>query len=411
MHQLATALAVVGTLGLVTPTRADTVTIDQALDRAAHRPAVELSRLDTEAARANARGAALPLYNPDLSASAGPQFGAGSSSAQFQVGIAQTIELAGKRGARVRLADTQTHGTEIANQREQLQTRIEAWRTYERALVMRDRLDTRKQVETLARALVVAMQKSAAAGGTTKLRVNLATADAGRATQERVAAEADDATARAALATAIGAAAGEVVEPTGTVADLPPLTARSDELVTRALRNNPQVLASDNQVAVAQAAVADADARGTPDVTVGITYAYAPDPEGANAILGTISIPLAIRNRNEGARAAARVGVRRAELERTYARTEVERAVRLAAANYERARAAVAGFDREVTERLNENLAAAQDAFTKGGLDFVELTTAQRELTASRAAFLDAQLAMIDAWAELALATGMEVKP
>ena len=411
MHQLATALAVVGTLGLVTPAGADTVTIDQALDRAAHRPTVELSRLDVDVARANARGAALPLYNPDVSASAGPQFGAGNLAVQIQVGVAQTVELGGKRHARVQLADSQAHGSEIASRGEQLRARVDAWRAYERALVMRDRLETHKQVETLALALVAAMQKTAAAGGTTKLRVNLVIADAGRATQERVAAEADYATARAQLATAIGAGAGEAVEPAGTVADLPAMSGRVDDLVARALRDNPDVLASDNQVAIAQAAIGDADARGTPDVTLGVAYAYAPDPEGANAVLGTVSIPLAIRNRNQGARAATRIGAKRAELERSYLRTEVERAVRLAADNYEHARAAVAGFDREVTGKLNENLAAAQDAFSKGGLDFVELTTTQRELIASRVAFLDAQLAAIDAWAQLALATGMEVRP
>ena len=78
--------------------------------------------------------------------------------------------------------------------------------------------------------------------------------------------------------------------------------------------------------------------------------------------------------------------MKRAELERTYARMELERAVRLAAENFERARSAVAAFDREVSERLNDNLAAALDAFSKGGLDFVELTTTQRELIASRVA-------------------------
>ena len=122
-------------------------------------------------------------------------------------------------------------------------------------------------------------------------------------------------------------------------------------------------------------------------------------------------MPLAVRNRNEGERAAARVAAKRAQVERSYERVEIERAVRLAIDNYERARAAIAGFDREVTDRLDENLAAAQDAFSKGGLDFVELTTTQRDLISSRIAFLDARLALVEAWAALALATTMEVRP
>jgi outer membrane protein TolC len=288
---------------------------------------------------------------------------------------------------------------------------VQTWRAFERALVLRDRLDTRRQVETLALALAAAMQKTAQAGGTTRLRVNVIIAEAGRATQERTAAEADYAAARATLAIAIGAAAKEQVEPTGSVADPPAITTSVEELVARALQHHPSVIVGDNQVAAANAKVADADARGVSDLTVGIGYAYDPDPDGSHAVVGTVSFPLAIRNRNQGERAAARVGVKRAEVERTYARTEVERSVRLALENYERARAALTGFDRGVIEKLNENLAAAQDAFAKGGLDFVELTTTQRDLIASRSSFLDAQLALVDAWAELALATTLEVKP
>lgn len=411
MHQLAKALVGVGVFSLVAAARAEPITIDQALDRAAHRPTVAMSRLDIDVARANARGAALPLYNPDFTANAGPQLGAGSWELQAQVGIAQTLELGGKRNARVQLADRQTQGREVAGRSEQHLARVEAWRTYERSLVMRDRLETRQQVETLALALVRAMQSSAAAGGASKLRVNLVIADAGRATQERVAAEVDYATARAALATAIGAAVTETPEPVGTLADLPAVPSSLDTLAASALRDNAQVRASDSQLAVARAAIDDADARGTPDVTLGVAYAYIPDPAGSNAVLGTLSIPLPIRNRNQGAREAAHVAAKRAEVERAHVRAEAERAVRLAAGNYEKARAAIAGFDREVTGKLAENLTAAQGAFAQGGLDFVELTTTQRELIASRVAFLDAQLAAVEAWAQLSLVTGMEVRP
>ncbi len=411
MQKRTTAVAVVGTLGLVTSTRAERITIDQALDRAARRPSVEITRLDTDAARANARGAALPLYNPELSGGGGPQFGSTVRVVQFQVGLSQTIELGGKRSARIQLANAEQGTAEVASRGELLRARIEAWRAFERALVLRDRQDTRRQVESLARALAAAMQNSAAAGGVARLRVNVVVAEAGRATQERVAAEAEYATAQALLATAIGAAPGEQLDPAGAVPELPAVQDRIDDLVARALRENPAVAASQTRLVESRARIADEDARGVPDVTLGIGYAYAPDPDGANAVVATVSIPLAVLNRNQGARAAARVMARRAEVERSHARTEVERAVRLAVENYERARGAVAGFDRGVVEKLAENLAAAQDAFAKGGLDFVELITAQRDLIASRLSFLDARLASVDAWADLALATAMEVKP
>lgn len=411
MHKMTTALAVVGTLGLATSVRAEPITIDQALERAAHRPSVEISTMFLDEARATARGAALPLYNPEVSGSAGPQFGAGTPSLQVQLGLSQTIERGGKRSARTQVAEAGTRGAEIARAVELLQARVEAWRAFERVIVMQDRLATRREVERLALALAAAMQNSVAAGGTTKLRVNVVVAEAGRATQERVTAEAAYAGAKAALAAAIGAAPNEQLEPRGPAADLPALPGKPDELVARALRDHPQIAASDNQLVAARARIADADARGTQDVTLGLGYAYAPDPDGAHAVIASLSLPLAYRNRNQGERAAARIGAKRVEVARSYQRVEVERAVRLAVENYQRARAAVAGFDREVTERLDDNLAAAQDAFAKGGLDFVELTTTQRDLIASRIAYLDARLALIDAWSVLALMTTMEVRP
>ena len=411
MYKMTTALAVVGTLGLATPTRAEPITIDQALERATHRPSIELTTFDVDEARANADGAALPRYNPEISGSAGPQFGSGTLSLQIQLGLSQTIERGGKRSARIQVAESRTRGAEIARRGELLHARVETWRVFERAIVMNDRLATRREVEKLALALAAAMQKSAQAGGTTKLRVNVLVAEAGRATQERVTAEADYATVRAALATAVGAGPSEQVDPIGPVVEPPSLPGNTSEMVARALREHPEVAAADNEVAAAGARIADADARGVPDLTLGLGYAYAPDPDGAHAVLGSVSMPLAVRNRNEGERAAARVAAKRAQVERSYERVEIERAVRLAIDNYERARAAIAGFDREVTDRLDENLAAAQDAFSKGGLDFVELTTTQRDLISSRIAFLDARLALVEAWAALALATTMEVRP
>jgi cobalt-zinc-cadmium efflux system outer membrane protein len=411
VYKTTTALAVVGTLGLATATRAEPITLDQALERAAHRPSIEIASLDVDAARAHARGAALPMHNPELSAGAGPRFGSGAASLQLQLGLSQTLELGGKRAARSQLAEAQAHDAELGQRAELLRARVEVWRAFERALVLQDRLATRREVEKLATTLAAAMQNASQAGGTTRLRVNVAVAEAGRASQERFTAEADYAQARSALAAAIGAGPRDQLEPLGVVAEPAALPANAEPLVERALRDHPAVARAEQAQRVARAKMVDADARGSVDITLGLGYAYAPDPDGAHAVVGTVSVPLQIGNRNQGERAAARIGVKRAEVERAYERVELERAVLLAVENYRRASAAVAGFDRGVTERLNENLAAAQDGFARGGLDFVELTTTQRDLIASRVAFLDARLALVDAWAELVLAAAIEVNP
>ena len=256
MQKTTMAFAVVaGNLMLPTTTRADTITLQVALDRASRRPSIEIAELDVDAARAVARGATVPLYNPELSAGAGPQFGAGSPEVQIQVALSQTIERGGKREARTQLADAQVRGAAITKSGELLRARIEAWQAFEHALIMRDRLETRREVERLALALVESMQKAAQAGGSTRLRVNLVVADAGRATQERIAAETAYGTALAQLATAIGAGPKEQLDPVGAVPELASLSQTPDELVTLALRGNPDVLAAQSSSLVARARV------------------------------------------------------------------------------------------------------------------------------------------------------------
>ncbi|MCX5746357.1 MAG: TolC family protein [Proteobacteria bacterium] len=412
--QKTTAIAVVGALmGLTAtihphPAHSEPITIEQALARATQRPSIQVASLDVDASRAAVRGADAPLYNPEVSASVGPQFGAGWSI-QIGVGLALTIERGGKRAARTALAEAASRGADAARVRSLLVARIETWRAFQHALVVRDRLATRAEVEQLATALATAMQRSVLAGGTTKLRANLAAADAGRARQERFDAEIAAANTLAELAAAIGAPPTAVLEPVGEVGAPAVVAASVDDAVARALRGHPDVAARAADLALARARIDDADARGVPDPTVGLGYAYAPDPDGAHAVVASIALPLAWRNANRGERAVARVDAQRAELELARERVDVERRVRLAYANDDRARAAVAGFDREITDHLHDNLVAAQEAFTRGGLDFVELTTTQRELVAARIAFLDARLAAIDAWAALALAASLEV--
>ncbi len=404
---------VVGTVLCLDPAalHADTITMKEALDRAARRPSVLLARLDLDEARANVRGANLPAHNPELTVAAGPQFGTSTLVPDLQIGLSQIIERGGKRSARVDVAEADAHAVDSAGSAERFAARIEAWRAFERTLVLRERVETQRQVEQLATALATALQRAAQAGGATKLRVNVVLAEAGRATQTRIAAEAEYATAIVGLATAIGAGPNDALEPIGQIGELPSLPTSVDDLVARALRSNPKLALGAAQAVAVRARIDVADSLGVSDVRLGVGYAYSPSPDGSHAIVASLSVPLAVRNRNEGERAAARIRARHADDEQLRARVEVERQVRLAFDNYRRAREAVAAFDRGVGDQLSQNLSSAQEAFTKGGMDFVELTVTQRDLVDARLAHLEATATAIDAWAELAFETTIEVAP
>ena len=101
----------------------------------------------------------------------------------------------------------------------------------------------------------------------------------------------------------------------------------------------------------------------------------------------------------------------RAEIEGAWTTTEIEREIRVAVSGYQRAREAVLGFDKEVNERLHENLELARASYTSGKIDYFQFNVVRRELLASRNAYLDAFEETIEAWSAVQQATGGEVMP
>lgn len=411
MFRFTTGLLLVGTLATSGRAGADPITLNDALRRASTRPTVAMVSAERDAARGNAEGAALPLYNPTLEASAGPRWSSGTLLTGVSIGIGQTIELGGKRGARRDAADARLRATELGFGGAQLLARIDAWRAYELAIVARLRVDATKEAENNAAEVVAATQQAQALGSETQLRLNLAASDLGRARHDRADAENAYAAALADLAGAIGALANEHVEPSEAAPALPAVT-DENAIVAQALANRPELAEARAQVTAAAADVRSADAAAVPDVTLNVTYGYEPEFDiRTQSLLFGASIALPLRNRNQGQRAATRALEHRAQLESDWLRVQVERDARLAAQRYARALTAVQGFDRDVTEKLHDNLQLATDSFRAGKIDFYAFSIARRDLFANRLGYLDAAAEAVEAWAMLARAAALEVKP
>lgn len=391
---------------------ANPITLEDALRRAAARPTVVIAEADRAAARGTARQAALPLFNPSLDVSAGPRLSSSTLLTGAQIGLSQTVELGGKRAARRDAAAARLRVADIAAGATPRSARIEAWRAYELAIVARMRVDATKDAEATAAEIVEATQQAQALGAETQLRINLVTADLGRARHERVDAENAYASALAALASAIGAGPSERPEPAATAFVFPASLKSEQEAVSRALAARPDLAQAKAAIAAAAADVRAADAAAVPDVTLGVIYGYEPEADmRTQSLLFSASIALPIRNRNQGQREASRALEHRAQVEAEWLATEVGRSARLAFERYTRAESAVAAFSKEVTEKLHENLQLATDSFRAGKIDFYAFTLARRDLVGNRIAYLDALAESIDAWADLARAAALAVQP
>lgn len=395
---------------------ADSITIDQVLQRATRRPLVAMAAASSEAAHHQAEQAGLSPYNPELSAGAGPRFAGDSRTLAVQLGISHTFELGGKRPARRAVAEARIAAAEAELLAAGALARIEAWRAFQLALITRERVAMAVEGEQLAIQIETATRERQLVGFGTQLELNLTNAEVGRARHERLDAERRHEQALAHLASAIGAGASERLEPAGELVPPPPLLTEKldsvERLLSRALRQRPEALLARAASRVAVAEVRAADAAATPDLSLGVTYAYERDPDlSAQTVLATASIGLPILNRNQGARRASRALARRAELEVGWTTTEIERGVRLTIAGYQRALEAVRGFDREVNERLHDNLELARESYTSGKIDYFQFNVVRRELLASRNAYLDAFEETVEAWSAVQQATGGEVMP
>lgn len=409
MTTFALSRAVIGAVLVsgLTASHADPITFEEAVRRAASRPAVAIAGTEVDAVRAEAAGARRPIYNPELGVAIGPRFGGGQTLLDAEVSLAQTIELGGKRDARRAVADARVAAAGSNLVQAQLDAEFEVWRAFQLTLLARARIDATREAEALATQLVTASSDRQALGAGTQLQINLATLEGGRARHDRLDAENAYDAALAELARVIGAAPDERLEPVGELATLPAAALDEDALVARALANRPDLDVARAGLRVARAEVRLANAEATPNLTASVSYGYEQDLDtDFHAVMAGLSISLPVRNRNQGARSAARARVRGAELEQDRRTVDVEREVRVAIRAYARAREALLGFDREINERLHDNLELAHESFVAGKLDYFEFSVVRRDLVANRLAFLDAATEAVDAWSTVQRAVG-----
>ncbi|MBI5547135.1 MAG: TolC family protein [Deltaproteobacteria bacterium] len=390
------------------PARAEKITLDEALKRAAKdNPDLQAAGAEVEVSAGVLLGARKLPYNPELDARLGPAFGGGQTLFEYEVGLSQTLELGGQRKRRTAAAEARRGAADARERWARYLTALRVRRAYFLALVTRARLETTRDAETVAAELKAAAVERISLGAGTQLEVNVGTAAVGRAQAERMAAERRYREARAELASIIGAAPDADLEPEGQVPrfETPALT--EEEYVERALKRE-DVAALGLERDATQADLALAEALAVPDLSLGVTYGR-DAVDSTNAVLLGLSMPIPIFNRNQGGQAAARGALRRTTILADVGRREAEREARTAFRNYSLARDAVSGFDRDVIEKLGENLGLARESFRAGKIGLLEFNVVRRDLVDTRLAYLDALAQLVDAWFALEAAAGGSV--
>lgn len=378
--------------------------VAQALARSVE---VQSAAAEVRAAEARLAGASAPLAsNPELSGGVGARRGDAGRTAEYEVALAQRIEVGGQRGARVAAARAALAAARARLAAARAEVAAEARTLLGRAVAAGLRAELATEARRLAEDAARAAERRFEAGDVARVEVNGARIDAGRAA--RAALEAEEARAATLvevellLALEPGAAPALAFElgGEGAAAEL-----ALEPLVAEALASRGDLVAARREVDAAEAEARAAARAVIPSPELGLSLAR---EEGADVVMGTVAFELPVFARGRAERGAASARVDQARLALAAQERRVAQEVRLAAARVRAARAVVAAFDAATVAALAENLALVTRAYEAGQLDFVRYQLLRRETLEARADRVDALEALNEAEARLARALGRE---
>ncbi|EQB29700.1 TolC family protein [Sphingobium ummariense] len=366
------------------------LSLDQAVEAAGGAaPAAQAATSAIAAARAERIVAGLrpnPIAQGQVENIAGTGPYSGLESAETTVGVAIPIELGGKRGARVAVANAQISRAELHAAIVAADVRLQVTQLYVEAIAAERRLSTARDQVRIASDALRAASVRVQAGRASPLeeqRANVAKVNAD-ANAERTARLAE--AARANLARRIGVSITGALD-VALLDRLPAAiigpTAMVDAAGTLALA------AADADLAVADAGVRLARANRVPDLNVGPALRRFEATNDTAAVF-SVSIPIPIFNNGRAVVAQAHAQRTQAEALRRVTALDVEQAITDAQA--EAANAAITA-----RAAAGPALAAAQEAariarigYREGKFGQLDLLDAERTLAETRLAAIDA---------------------
>lgn len=392
------------------PARAEKITLDQALERAARsNPDLIEASAAVRVAEGDLRGAGTIANNPELSVEAGPAYGGSGTFLDWGVSLSQRFELGGKRSSRRAAASSRRAAARLRLDWTRLEVEARVRRTFYLAVIAQERVDATRDAERFAAEVRQAATERLRSGAATQLELNTATAVSGRARSERLTAERELRLRREELAAAVFAPANVDLEPVGDVPTFAELRVSENQLVGGAAEKRMDVVAVRRDREAAEAELALARSLAIPDAALGVTYGRS-GLEDSETVLFGLALELPLWNRNQGGKRAAEAELDRARIVEQAAFREADRTARVTYRNYQAAREAVLAFDRQVIEQLGENLELARESYRTGKIGLVEFNVVRRDLVETRLAFLVATADLIEARYALELATSGKVE-
>ena len=369
--------------------QAQSLTLDSALQSAfVNNPELAAAQWEIDIAQGGRQQAGL-IPNPVLSVDAEDTR---RDTRTTGVKLSQTLELGGKRGARIDVASRAQDAAALTLEQRRNTLRADVIDSYYSALHAQERLDLAQRSLALAERGLVVANARVTAGKTSPVEATRAQVQLSEIRLElnRAQMGLTDGYRRLAASTGSATVEFQAVATQG----LPQLPAA--QLLAR-LEQTAELRLAELQILQGEASVGLEKAQRIPDLDVSIGSQYDAGARERVNLVG-VSMPLPLFNRNQGNVLAAS---RRADQARDLRnatelrlRTETRQALDL----WQTANTEVRAFNQQILPAAQSAVDSATRGFEMGKFNFLDVLDAQRTLIAARTQYLTATSQATDAW-------------
>ncbi|WP_233215721.1 TolC family protein [Rhodopirellula bahusiensis] len=349
-------------------------------------PAIAEVRARVESTRGQYVQAGLP-FNPVLQYQS-EEVGNEGASGLHSVQMSQQFVTANKLGIaqQVQAREIQKQQAELRIAELRVLTRVRA--AFAAAVVAQERAEIADQIVELAEKSIESVNALLEAEEVSKIALLQARVEA---EQARITAENAETQLQANLRT-LAAAAGVQALPAGPLSgdvgdDL--IAAPWEALLAEISASSPELARAGSELERAKWSLQLACAQVTPNVTATLGVGIDASSDDTFAVIG-VSVPLPIRNRNQGNIRSARADIAAASAAMQNAQLSLEARLAEAVGRYQVALERYERLQESVVPTSEETYELSLEAFNAGETDFLQLLTAQRTLFTTQLNVLDA---------------------
>lgn len=312
--------------------------------------------------------------------------------------LSQPLELGGKRGARIEVAERAQDAASIELERRRNELRADVFQAFYNSTIAQQRLLLTEQSLQLAERGLRVAQGRINAGKAAPVEATRAQVQLSQVRLELRRAERDQATAYQQLAQVTGAPQAtftRVEEPTTAL----PAIASPQTLLDR-LPTTAELRLARLQINQKEASLGLEKALRIPDLTVSIGSQYSETDRERVNLLG-VSMPIPLFNRNQGNVLAAARRTDQARDLRNASELRLRSEVQSGLEQWATANTEVNAFNQVILPAAQSAVDTATRGFEMGKFNFLDVLDAQRTLFEARSQYLQAVADSTDAWVRI----------